>query len=507
MSVLAPAATFLIEHLELTEATGDPDASWEVFQLQHLNNPHLFGITTKTRQGGWSWITAAEAVAISAIVPRTTNIFVSLNQDEATEKVRYARQIIEALDRDVRPKLVIDNRLELETENGSRLISHPCRPPRGKPRARIYLDEFAHYPRDREIYQAAVPVTTRGGVLRIGSSPLGAGGLHWEIYTQALRPYPGYARQSVPWWGVRALCTDLDAAAQHAAHMLTEERVRLFGAPRLTEIFDNVPLEDFQQEYECAWVDESVAWITWEDIKRNQAAAQAEQLWYRQARGVPAALTAIDEVARAVQAGTLEPALAGGMDVGRTRDLTEIVLVGKATTGQLPYRLGLSLAGVEFDDQRAVAQQVLTRLPITKLLIDRNGLGMQLAEQLQKAYRGRAEGVDFTNQTKELWAVEAKVRAQRGQTPLPLDRDLAYQIHSIKKRITPAKNVTFDVEASAKHHADKFWAWALAVWAAGAQKAALKSAKIDWSQPPQKARPAPTAARTEDEIERLLDGE
>jgi phage FluMu gp28-like protein len=77
--------------------------------------------------------------------------------------------------------------------------------------------------------------------------------------------------------------------------------------------------------------------------------------------------------------------------------------------------------------------------------------------------------VSFTNQTKELWAVEARLQAERGATPLPVDREISYQIHSIKKKITAAKNNVFDAERNEKHHADKFWAWALAIWAGQSQ--------------------------------------
>lgn len=466
---LSDRATFLVEYLDLPEATGEPDAAWETFQLAHLSNSGLLGIDRKARQVGWSWIAAAEAVADSLLTPSLPNVFVSVTQDEAAEKIRYARQIVEALDRDVRPRLVIDNKLELEFQNGSRLISHPCRPVRGKAKANVYLDEFAHYPKDREIYAAALPVTTKGGRLRIGSSPLGAGGLFWEIVGQSLRAYPGFRRGFIPWWTVRALCTDVAQARTFAGAMTTEERVRLFGTERLVAIFENLPLEDFQQEYECAWVDEAVAWISWDEIKRNQLDAQAGQLVYWQARSVEGALKIIDDAAQACREGRIESALAGGMDVGRKRDLTEMTFVGKTTTGQRPYRVGISLAGVPFDDQRAVAGRALDVLPVTKFLIDQNGIGMQIAEQLMQSHGERAEGVNFTNESKELWAVELKVQMQRGRVPLPLERDLSYQIHSIKKKISAAKNAIFDTAANEKHHADKFWALALANWAARAE--------------------------------------
>ena len=458
-------ATFLINYLDLPEAVGDPAANWEAFQIRHLNNTSLLAIDIKARQVGWSWLAAAEAVAIAAENPRTPCIFVSINQDEAGEKIRYAKVILECLDREKRPKIFRDNKFELEFQNGSRLISHPCRPVRGKAKAWVYLDEFAHYPNDREIYQSAVPVITKGGKIRIGSSPLGASGMFWEIYSQSIRPYPGYVRQWIPWWRTTALCKDVKHAKLLASHLDTETRVRMFGTERLIQIFENVPLDDFQQEYECAWVDEAVAWIDWELIKRNQVLASQERLIYKRVSGVEAGLAAIDEIFREIAPGHIEDVMVAGMDIGRTHDKSEIVVLGKSTSGQLPFRLGISLDRIEFDDQFMVADRLLTDLPISLMLIDMTGLGMQIAENLHKRHSDRAQGVLFSNDSKSLWAVEEKLRFQRGEVPIPMDREFSYQVHSIKRKVTQTKNSVFDTEANSKHHADQFWAHALAVWA------------------------------------------
>jgi phage FluMu gp28-like protein len=457
---------FLVEFLDLPNAANDDDAQWEFFQLQHLNNDSQFDIVNKSRQAGYSFTIAAEAVAEAILTPRSTAIFVSINQEEAAEKIRYAKAVIEALPLRKQPKLIIDNTLELETSAGSRLISHPCRPVRGKAKARVYLDEFAHYPKDREIYTSAVPVTSKGGSIRIGSSPLGATGMFWEIFEQKMRAYPGYTRGLIPWWWLRALCRDVREGKKLAPWMTTEERVALFGTPRLINIFENMVLEDFQQEYECAWVDESVSWITWDEIKRNQVDAQEARLWFRHAKSVDEALRLVDEIAEAVTVGRIEQALALGGDIGRKHDLSEFGLIGKSMTADTPLRAMVSLSRVTFDDQMAVLNKMLDRLPVTQALIDQNGIGMQLVEQLAERHGSKVQGAVFTNATKELWAVELRVRMQKGQVPIPLDRDLAYQIHSIKKMVTAAKNVTFDTAANEKHHADKFWMLALAVWAA-----------------------------------------
>lgn len=463
MEIQTLKAQFAAEFVDIREAAQIDDAGWESFQLKYLNNSTLFGADVKSRQVGWSFTAALDAFCDSRVQPGNPYVFVSINHDEAKEKIRYLRNIINATDLPVRPqRFVVDTQTAIELEDGTRFVSHPCRPPRGKPKMRIYLDEMAHYPKglDRAVYTAAVPATTKGGYLRLGSSPLGAKGLFWEIITQSLKAWPGFVRSFIPWWETSALCKDRKKARLLAPQMDTYERVSAFGSERLMMIFENMFLEDFQQEYECSWVDELTAWLSWEVIKRNQ---QVDLLnWH--AHSVDEALGMIGEISHAIATGQIESALSAGLDVGRVRDLTEFAAVGKATTGQMPYRIAISLDRVPFEKQKNCFIEFINRLPFTQVLVDKNGLGMQLAEDLERE-TGKAQGVDFTNVTKELWAVEARVQAEKVNTPLPPDRDLAYQIHSIKKRVSNAKNNIFDTERNEKHHADKFWAWALALWA------------------------------------------
>jgi phage FluMu gp28-like protein len=457
-------AQYAVEFIDIEKAAQVADVNWEAFQIEYLNISDKFSIDVKSRQIAWSFTSAVDAIADGMIHPGNPHVFVSINLDEAREKIRYCKAIIEAMDQPVRPRLVTDSKTELEFDNGSRFISHPCKPPRGKPQARIYLDEMAHYPNglDRTIYTAALPATTKGdGYIRIGSSPLGAKGLFWEIVTESTRKFPGFVRRFIPWWEVQAFCTDLAMAKQIAQEMLTTERVRAFGTPAIQQIFENMFLEDFQQEYECAWIDEATAWITWEVIQRNQS---EKHLWWH-ARSTDEALVMVDHVLKAMRDGRIEPVMVGGIDIGRSRDLTEFMLLGRSTTGQLPLRFSVSLANTKFDDQQNCLSEIIKKLPITSVLVDRNGLGMQLAENLARL-TGKAQGFDFTNPGKELLAVESRLNAEASIVPLPMDRDIAYQIHSIKKTVTAAKNNVYDTERNEKHHADKYWAWALAQYAA-----------------------------------------
>jgi len=461
-------ANFAVEFIDLPAAAHNDDAVWEKFQIDFLNNESRFSIDVKARQIAWSFTAAMDAYSDSRINPGWPYVFISITMDEATEKIRYLKSIWDATDQPARPKIVRDAVTFLEFDDGSRFISHPCRPERGKAGTRVYLDEMAHYRvgLDRQIYLAALPAGVKGnGYIRIGSSPLGASGMFWEIATESMKKWPGFDghRTFIPWWEIRALCKNPKMAKLMAPGMTTQERVHQFGNKALIEIFENMFLEDFQQEFECAWMDEVTAWITWEMIK----AVQDENLLHFKAANVDEALALIPRITDAIVAGKIESVLCGGIDIGRKHDKTEFIILGKGQLGHLPVRIMITLSNVKYDDQEQCFYQIITRLPFTQVLVDQNGIGAQLAENLERR-TGKAIGVDFTNQTKELWAVQARLEIERLHTPLPLDRDLAYQIHSIKKYITASKNIVFDSERNSEHHADKFWAWALGIYAGGA---------------------------------------
>lgn len=480
MLLLTERAQFLVDNLDLPLAAQFEGALWEHFQLAQLQDGSIFRVENKARQIAWSFLAAAEATA-TGILSGESSFFVSINQKEASEKIRYARNVMDALPAHMRPKLLTDNKLELEFENGARLVSLPATPPRGLAQFHGYLDEFAHTRRDREIYRAAVPIISKGNRrLRIGSSPMGASGQFWEIDSESLQKYPGYTHKKTPWWEVQAFCVNVRLGRKLAPGLSTSARVEMFGNDRIRAIYANMLEEDFQQEYECAYIDESTSWITWDEIRAVQDAALvcASSVGSRR---IDEALAAVDALRDMMDEGQVESVFAGGVDIGRTRNATEIFLVGVGTTTSYPLRLMITLDNCEFDAQETVINRVLDRLPVIAMLIDRNGIGRNLAENAERNYPGKAQGVDFTNATKALWAGDAKMLIQQQRTPLPAERDLAYQIHSIRRLITPSKNLIFDTDRNEKHHADKFWAWVLALYAAlpgRAQVSTLAAAQL-----------------------------
>ncbi len=420
----------------------------ESFQIAFLNNRSRFRWVNKSRQVGFSLVMALEALARCHLREGHTSVFVSFSLDEAKERILLARQVFDDMPASFQKRLVVDSKTELTFEsNGprkriSRILSVPSKAPRGK-KGDIALDELAHMINDREVYRGSTALILRSrGQLTGCSTPLGRRGIFWEVDSESMRRYPHHSRQVVPWWLSRFFCRDVRRAAREAPSMTTANRVAAFGQQTLVEQFDSLPLDDFQQELEATFVDESYSYYPYELI-------------------LPC--TSDDLVLHPDFASLPRPTgrLVAGFDVGRVRDHSELA-VFEQQGERYVCRLLRRYEQVPFADQEADLRQLLDCVPLARLSIDRSGIGMHLTENLTRDYP-QVQAEVFTNDSKERWATDFKILLQRRDVALPRDRDLVGQIHSIKRRVLPSGKVAFDAERTHRAgHADRFWAIALA---------------------------------------------
>lgn len=440
----------------------------------------------KSRRTGFSFATALKGM-VKAQDPARTNYvkqFVSYNESDAVEKIRYARAFYDSMPKQYKKKLVHANSTEMEflDANGkttSRLISLPCRPPRGKG-GDISLDEYAIYlPKvSDQIYTAALFVIMRGGCIEVGSTPLGTVGKFYEICTDKDK-FPSYERYTIPWWFAKALCADVERAAKEAPNMGTAERVMAFGNDTLKNIFANSTLEDFQQECECTFIDSASSYISLELIysntpgKRECDYAEYEQLsdgdYWSEGSCLGHDITSFSNVDDLI--ANYKPEIHGsplfaGYDVGHVHDAASVYVIGRTATGKKRSVLRLEMRNTEFEAQAAAMNKLLANLPVFRACMDCTGMGAPLSEKLGKRWGEKVEGVTFTVKTKEALAMAAKFGLERREFLLENDRDFHAQIHSIKRTPTTGGNFRYDAERNEKGHADSFWSWALANHAA-----------------------------------------
>jgi len=419
----------------------------EAYQRSFMQNRSRFRWITKGRQIGYSFVFALEALARCHLRDGHTAVFVSYNLEDAKEKILIARQVFDELPLAYQKKLIVDSKTELAFESNSsskrvsRIISVPSKPPRGK-KGDVLLDELAHYVNDREVYTGSTALILRShGQLTGCSTPLGRRGIFWEIATEELRKYPHHTRQEVPWWLSRFFCRDVKQAAEYASDMTTEERVHRFGTPAIVQQLDSLPIEDFQQEFECSFIDESYSFYAYDLIL---PCTSDDLQVYDDFTDVPVP----------------EGRIVAGFDVGRTHDRSELA-VFEEKNSRFTCRMLRSYNQVPFSEQEEDLRRLLETLPVARLSIDKSGIGMNLAENLSRDYP-QVVPEAFSNESKERWATDFKILLQRRDIILHRDRELVGQIHSIKRRVLPSGKVSFDAERTNRGHADRFWAVALA---------------------------------------------
>ena len=460
------------------------------YQIAYLTDPNFFIHIDKSRQTGFSYIYAGKSLARSHLSGHHTSIFISINQEEANEKIIYAKGLYESLPLSLQKRQIIDNKHSLEFEDHAgrkfsrtRIISHAQREPRGKGgNVDVYLDEAAHYTWGEQIYVAAIPIITRGeGSLTIGSTPLGKKGIHYDITAQGMFRKI-YSYHQIWWWNCKEFVArgKFKEAQKKAPFMSTQERVITYGADKLVAIFISMDIEQFQQEYEILHADDSVSFFTIDlinqcvykividDIFLQDDENADSPLDYPMEKNYPSIkfelYKDIDKLLAAIQSGDVSGKLIAGYDVGRKRHSAEFCILeemGKEHDYLQVCRFFKTFRNTKFRDQKAYLQFILDNVPRMKMQIDKGGMGSNLSEDLED-YSWRVEGIEFSNRWKEEVCSDFRIRLENQTIAIPDRKDIKNQIHSIKRKVSEHGKFIFDAEKNKRHHGDIFWSIAMA---------------------------------------------
>lgn len=444
------------------------------FQESLVDSMEKMVIVVKCRQTGFSFCMSGRAVAMSHIVPRSFYILVSYNLREAKEKIEIVKMISDGVPNKIKKRMIVNNSLEVEYENGSRIYSMFS--PRGYANATVLLDEIAFYEDQRKTYKEALPVVTRHGdtQLFMGSSPFGKVGLFYDIVSNAADKFFGYDKHFWFWWDSSYYCKDVKRARKYAHTMPTRERVMEFGTPALIDhIYGNMFEEDFQQEFESHFCDDTVSYFSYDLIKSRMG-------WYDEYElmNYPQRLEDIKDWNQGI--------LYAGFDVGRTKNTSEFYCFDYRShdkngteNPKFIQVFNQSFDKTKFRDQKEFLVSFLNmyQKSIGRLCIDQNQIGRNITEDLVDEFPSLVEGINFLNVEKEQMATTTKMFMTDAIIELLPDKETMMHFHSIKQIKSGTGAVTrFDVDGTKKHHADRFWAVGLAVL--GANKQALIKPEI-----------------------------
>ncbi len=385
-----------------------------LYQREFLESEERFRIILKARQIGFSYVVGL-AVLLGAMA-RRPQIVVSASERQAQIILNYVRHHAGRLgvlfDEDKANKIAVMG-VEIVA------VSTNFRTAQGWP-GDVWLDEFAWVRNQRMLWAAVIPsITAIGGRVTVFSTPFLPGSLFWEIATN-------HKSKHDHWW--RRTYTIHDAIAQGMPLP--------GGLDELRMLFDS---ESWAMFYECQWAENGSALLSWELLR---------------------SLT--EETIIRANFGRLR----GGVDVGRINDRTAIALIGQEFERE---KWGKRFAlvhhemhkGLPFDAQKGAIHAVDGRYEIEGWKIDKTGLGMQLAEELQRAAPERFEGVWFSAQRKSRLALNLLKLAEERRLLLPNDPDVLAQLHAVHK-IAAGETIKYDADRNDDGHGDLFWAVALA---------------------------------------------
>lgn len=389
------------------------------FQREWLLDDARNAICCKGRQYGFSHTTSANAVLWGAFHGEMTTV-ISIGQDEANEVLDKARRHIYVL-RGLGSQMARASRAsksEIVFASGGRIKALPSSGGRGYT-GNVFFDEYAYHAFAKESWERAAPAARLGFRRRVVSTPNGVGNEFHNLWRAAQRPNSGWSVHEIPY--TRAI-------ADGFPFDMADAQLESKGDPRI-----------FAQLYACSFLDSEFQYIPSELIEASQ---------------VPSTFLEDGDCF-------------AGLDVGRTNDLTALVVLKRDTSGVLWRQHVETRKRTAFEDLEALTRRAIETYGAKKLCIDATGMGAFPAEQLQRRFGStRVEPVTFTLQSKETLATTLyQAFADNRVRILSSDDELKQDVAAIRRTVTTAGNVRYDAPHTDEGHADRAWALALAVHA------------------------------------------
>ena len=456
----------------LTEFDGQPFVL-EPFQIKYLLDDNLFKITNKTRQSGGSLQVSAAKFFKAYRNEGFRCDIVSINLKEATDKIRYIRNLHETLPMTWRHPLTIDNQLSIGFHRGNKqsIINSLAASAgvRGG-RKELVFDEFAHIPNGEELFYAAAPAIMNGELaMDIVSTPAGNQNLFAQIYNNVTneygeKPFDFFSRHQFYWMDVSRFMKEgkyeecqkvwKEDFKQDMGRM--RELVEAYASDKLLFFYRMFPYNHFLQEFCGAFLDEQNAFFPQSLIMQclkpeptglEEGNVETLQKWYSRP----------DDNFNSVFMG---------VDFGESAedtDKTSIQILERLPTGKFMHRYSEVLSKDDYPDFVSQAEHiadVYRRFRINKLSGDHTGLGRGVMPILRRLLPDAAiEEVNFNLNTKEEMVMGLKTLMEQQNIWLQQDdKQLQAEIRNMRRDLHPSGRADYHGEP----HDDMFWALALA---------------------------------------------
>jgi phage FluMu gp28-like protein len=316
----------------------------------------------------------------------------------------------------------------VELKNGSRIECFPNNPEtiRGPTLDIVYCDEMNFIPNDEEMFDAIMwtLVTKRHGKFICSSTPWNTDSIFWRIWNEPA--FQHYAKSHITWREA------LEPNGPLSRKMLEQIRRQYEGDPwRWT------------REMEAEWSEDEDHWLSQSLIAQCVDADSEMVPFERHLQGV----------------------FYIGVDLGKHWDYSVVAAVkqeGEKLRLIHCYRFPLETPYASVIGYlKALCDRWRT---VHRVCVDKTGLGDPIVEDMIRSGIRNVEGVNLTWQKKEEVASTLKQSMIEGRFKLPYDREVINELNIERFEVTKSGRVHLSHPPGT--HDDRFWAVALAVYAA-----------------------------------------
>jgi phage FluMu gp28-like protein len=428
----------------------NPNGLFLPYQGKWIKDLSRLKLMEKARQVGLSWATAWACDERTAMQGNRQDQWVSSRDDIQArlfiEDCKMWAKVLSIAAEDL-GEVVLDPKEKISAyvlrfANGRRINSMSSNPDAqaGKRGGRV-LDEFALNPDPRKLWSIAYPGITWGGSMEVISTHRGSKNFFNDLVREA-------REQGNPKNISLHRVTLQNALEQGFLYKLQQSLAADDERQAMdeTSYFDFVRSgcadeESFLQEYMCEPADDNAAFLEYDLILAAEYGRDIDWQTHENGR------------------------LYAGVDIGRKKDLTVLWLLEKL--GDVFYtRKIISLQNMRKSAQEAIIWPIMAKAERT--CMDYTGLGIGWGDDAQDQFGTyRIELVTFTARVKEALAYPVRNAMEDRRLRIPYDKHIRSDLRSVTKQTTAAGNIRFTAERTPDGHADRFWALALAMHAAG----------------------------------------
>jgi phage FluMu gp28-like protein len=403
-----------------------------ILGLQHANYQREFLNTTSKRvvlrwprQSGKSRSLAAYSIWFAASHPATNTLIVAPSWRQSSNLHSTIQNLLDAAPRRIRKALLAKrSRTITQFRNGARIIALPnsANLLRGYTTSLLILDEAAFFNNDEEIFHHVLPpmLATTGGTMVVASTPWGRNTEFYRINND-----PSWQILHVTW------------REPAEAGIYTLEWVKEVEKTRET-----LPLT-YQMEYEAEFTEDVDAWLTQDLLGK--------------ACHVNIAYVGFDEDARGE--------FYAGLDLAEVIDHSAFAVVRKKGKEidlvhmhrfPLKEELGTVLGYIKILSQKWQS--------IGAVYVDNTKHGKYILADMKEVGIPNPIGVNFSTDSKQEMAQIMRDRLADGKLRMPYDRSLLNELNVEQYQLTKTGKIAFSHLSGT--HDDRFWALALATYAA-----------------------------------------